>query len=157
MTKKIVLTQGKAALIDGEDFEWLSQWKWRYDKGYAVRSASDANGKQYTVFMHRLIANTPNGLDTDHVDRKGLNNQRSNLRHSTRSQNMMNTSMQTNNTSGFKGVSWHTPAGKWQAKIRQRGKQKHIGYFASAEKAARAYDEAAKMFVGEFARLNFPT
>ena len=61
-----------------------------------------------------------------------------------------------NNTSGFRGVSFHRAGDKWQAQIRVDGRLTHIGYFATAEDAARAYDDAARKHYGEFARLNFP-
>ena len=39
--KLIPLTQGKFAIVDAENYEWLNQWKWHIKKGsktfYAVR------------------------------------------------------------------------------------------------------------------------
>jgi hypothetical protein len=45
---------------------------------------------------------------------------------------------------------------KWIARIRYDGKHKFIGYFDDEIEAAKAYDEAAKKYHGEFAVLNFP-
>jgi surfactin synthase thioesterase subunit len=57
--KQIHLTQGKFALVDDEDFDWLNQWKWHYDKGYADRTV---DGKH--IYMHRAIMNTPDNMKT---------------------------------------------------------------------------------------------
>lgn len=57
--------------------------------------------------------------------------------------------------SGFSGVISHR--GMWRAYIYEHtGKQKHLGYFDTPEKAAMARDEAAKKIFGKLARLNFP-
>lgn len=85
--KKIELSQGKFALVDDEDFEWLSQYKWYFHKGYARRSYRFAKtGKQRGVFMHRDILKLSKKYHTDHIDGNGLNNQRSNLRACTLAQ-----------------------------------------------------------------------
>ncbi len=81
--KEIRLTQGKVALIDDADFEWLSQWKWRCSRHfrtwYAMRTVHSL-GKTMTVSMHRLITGAKPGEQVDHVDGNGINNQRNNLR-----------------------------------------------------------------------------
>ena len=53
--------------------------------------------------MHRGILNTPKGIDTDHVNKDGLDNRRSNLRICSRSQNMMNREKQIIIYLGIKG------------------------------------------------------
>lgn len=155
--KEIPLTQGKAAIVDDEDFEWLSQWKWsaRKDRSiwYAVRwQKGRMNGKRILLLMHREILHPPIGMETDHKDGNGLNNQRSNLRTATNSQNQQN-AKHRKGLSTFKGVSWHV--GKWQSQIRVEGKRLHLGRFSSETEAAFAYDQAAKRYFGEFARTNF--
>lgn len=120
--KEINLTQGKKAIVDDDMYEYLSQWKWCYSHGYAIRQSSRVNGKQHTIWMHRQIMATPKGMETDHIDRNKLNNQYHNLRICTRSQNTMNTGVHVDNTSGFKGVTWHKRKLGWQAQIRVNGK-----------------------------------
>jgi len=159
--KKIPLTQGKFALVDDEDFEWLNQWKWYYSKvgkdgigGYAMRKFR-VNGKQKTIRMHRLINNTPDGMDTDHDNGNKLDNRRKNLRDATTSQNQINRKKGRGNySSRFKGVFWHKVTKKWHAQITLNGKRIHLGLFVSELAAAAAYDEAAIKFHGEFASLN---
>lgn len=76
----IPLTQGKVTIIDEADYDYLLQWKWHYREGYAVRSQylGRTNGKQKlkNIWMHRLLLNTPDGMESDHIDGNGLNNVR---------------------------------------------------------------------------------
>ena len=100
--KKIKLTQGKVALVDDGDFEWLSQWKWTYKNGgYAYRSI----GSKGHIFLHRAIMKSPKNLEIDHINGNGLDNRRSNLRFATHKQNIRNQQKQKNRTSKYKGVS----------------------------------------------------
>jgi len=86
----------------------------------------------------------------DHIDRDPSNNRWTNLRESTIPQNGWNRPKQRNNTSGFKGVTWHVAKQKWQAQINHLGKYIHLGRFVTLEEAAKAYERAAKTLHGEF-------
>lgn len=154
--KKIPLTMGKYALVDDEDYEELSKYKWHYhDAGYATRSIylgkRDGKYKYKKIFMHRQILNNPK--QTDHANGDGLDNRRSNLRVCDYTDNMRNRRKSANKSSKFKGVLWDKRAGKWRSRI-GLAKDKHIGYFNDEKEAAIAYNEAAKEHFGEFARLN---
>ena len=112
------------------------------------------NGKKY--FAHRLIylfhhGYIPNFLD--HIDRNGKNNKIENLREATLSQNIGNTKIRSDNTSGYRGVSWDKKANKWLAKITIFEKQKYLGYFSNPEAAYKAYCEVAKNHYGKFANI----
>src|SRR5690348_11276017 len=106
--KKIKLTQGKYALVDDADFEYLNQWKWQAKKCsdtlfYAHRTQRyglRSENKKHHFKMHKLILKSPKGFEIDHEDGNGLNNQRKNLRICTHSQNGMNKKLKS------KGVSW---------------------------------------------------
>jgi len=152
--KEIPLTQGKVALVDDEDYEWLSQWKWSYCKkeGYATRLC---NRKRF--YMHRVIMNTPTGMETDHKDRNGLNNKRDNLRICTVSQNHVNQPPSKINKTGYKGITFDKSSEKWRAQIKVNGKHITLGRYTTPEDAARVYDNAAFEYYGEFAYLNFGT
>lgn len=154
MTKQIPLTQGKVAIVDDDMYEYLMQWKWSAIKSRSTYYAKRNGGFPFRkmILMHRVIMNTPDGMETDHRDHDGLNNTRANLRNCTRSQNLRN--HKTRNSSGFKGIKMHQ--GKWRADIYVDGKRIYLGSSSNAEDAAKLYDEAAKKYFGEFANLNFP-
>ena len=85
MTKIIALTQGKVALVDDEDFEWLNHWKWHAvnfrGAYYAARAPRKNEAATPTnIYMHRLIAGIDTGLETHHLNSDGLDNRRSNIR-----------------------------------------------------------------------------
>ncbi len=155
--KEIQLTKGKKALVDDADYDWLNQWKWyaMNSRGsyYACRTSVNKGIKRY-ILMHRLIFSGihPSCL-VDHIDGDGLNNQKSNLRSCNNKQNVRN-SKPIIGTSKYKGVSFSSDRKKWQAKIKHNGNSIWIGYFDYESDAAIAYNEAAKMYHGEFARLN---
>lgn len=153
MSKKILLTQNKFAVVDDDDFEYLSQFNWDTKKSrgtfYARRFLS---GKR--IMMHNEIMKPTSGMFVDHIDGNGQNNQKSNLRICTFAQNNRNASKRKDNTSGFKGVS-KAKNGKWYAQVRINGKHVLSKLFDSPIDAAHAYDEAAKQYFGEFARTNF--
>ena len=162
--KEIKLTQGKVAIVDDEDYEHLRQFKWYPLRAggtiYVRRYCGRVNGKQKQLLMHREIMDTPEGESTDHINHNGLDNRKENLRICTVSENMCNRGAQSNNTTGYKGVFKYsvTYNGKtysyMTAAIRHNSKLMGLGYFKTAEEAAKAYNKAALKYHGEFAKLN---
>lgn len=152
--REIGLTQGMVALVDDDDYERLAEHKWfahRRPKFYAARRRPRGTGM---IHMHReIMGNPPKGPEVDHIDGNGLNNQRSNLRLVTHSQNMANSRPYVSNTSGVPGVSWHKTKEKWQAYIQKNGRWIHLGYFDDFNDAAKARKDAALKYFGEFAWL----
>lgn len=105
------------------------------------------------MLLHRAVMGVEKGMECDHRDGDKLNNQRENLRVSTRSQNMLNIGSRKGSASQYCGVG---PSGtKWKAGIRLNYKYKHLGVYTTEEAAARAYDYAAHTASPEFAKLNF--
>jgi hypothetical protein len=152
--KTIKLTQGKVALVDDSDFEALSKFKWCARRGkltwYAGRCRS-IKGRKTVVYMHRQIMGFPAG-EVDHRDGDGLHNWRENLRSANRSQQTAN-SRRAVNSSGFRGVRLR--GNRFYAQICFGKKSIHLGAWATAYGAAKAYDEAARRYHGAFAVLNF--
>lgn len=164
--REIPLTQGKVAIVDAEDCEWLNQWKWyahREDRGkgdlyisYAVRTTKKADGRRTTVSMHREILRlNPGESGVDHIDHDGLNNTKVNLRLCTQSQNNAN-GRKRKGASRYKGVNWRKRGRKWRSEIRLNYKSYYLGLFVDEIEAACAYDAKAKELFGEYAKLNFP-
>lgn len=158
---EIVLTRGKVALIDDADYEYINQFKWHAGldtKGrFTARRTKRGSGGSKLILMHRFILGvTDSCIWVDHIDRNPLNNQRSNLRICSPSQNSFNRDCSGLGSSRFKGVSWHKKMSKWQARIQIPGtkKSKHIGQFKSELEAAIAYNKWAEKLHQEFAVLN---
>ncbi len=157
MTKQIPLSKqkrrnskntGLVALVSDEDYETLCPWNWsaistqRLNGGYAVRIE---NGRM--LLMHRQILDASDGTEVDHINGRGLDNRRANLRFATRQQGLANRSVFKSSKSGYKGVRFDEKTGKW--------KMVFSAHFDSAEEAARVYDQLARFVFGTFAKTNF--
>ena len=158
-TKEIPLTRGKVALVDIDDYEWLIRWKWNAHKSkcglWTAQRRSDQNK---IVYMHRQIMGLCHGdkREVDHANHNSLDNRRCNLRVCSRNQNGRNTRKQRRTTSSqYKGVGWYKPRKKWRSRISVNGKDVHLGLYKDEVLAAKAYDEAAIKYFGDFACGNF--
>jgi hypothetical protein len=154
MTKEIDLTKGLKALVDDEDFERLSVYKWYAHSGYAYRRVTTAPKKNKLIGMHRVIINANEGEYIDHIDGDKLNNQKNNLRLCSYAQNNYNQNLPKRNITGFKGITQHPDTKRWRATIMHNYKIKHLGYFKEKLDAVKAYDKAALELFGDFAKTN---
>src|SRR3990167_9704478 len=139
-------------LVDNVDFVWLNQWKWGSDPhSYAIRNNPEyeLGGKRH-IRMHRLINNTPEGFETDHIDRNPLNNQRTNLRTVTKTQNNINRSLQLNNKSGYRGIYWDKKNKKWRASIQINSKMINLGRYHNIQGAWLARKLGERIYFKEF-------
>jgi hypothetical protein len=150
----IKLTKGKYAIVSLEDFDQLNRNKWSVkisgSNSYAFRME---NGK--AVYMHNQVAQPPPDKIVDHDDHNGLNNSRINLRLATLSQNNCNRRKKTGCSSRYKGVC-RKKNDKWRARITSSKKRILLGDFDNEIDAAKAYDQAARLYHDKFAVLNFP-
>lgn len=142
--KYITLPQNKQVIVDDEDYEELSKYKWHLSNGYAVRHVSTK--PDIREYMHRKINDTPKGLVTDHINGNKLDNRRSNLRTATVSQNGMNYARKRGTTNPYRGVSLHKKTGLWRARINHIT----IGYFRESSEARMAYECVVGQLYGEF-------
>lgn len=157
--KTIPLTQGKVALVDDEDFERLSKYKWqalrvrqkRGDVWYARRMTSLKDGPRRAVYMHAEVMGFPDAI-VNHKDFDGLNNQKGNLEECSYEQNNRYRRKTVGTWSRYKGVTMNR--GRWMAGIKFHDKSITLGYFEDEEDAARAYNVAAAILFGAHAFLN---
>ena len=151
----IALTQGKFAIVDAADYEWLNQYKWYVSCSSPGMYYACRQSEGRSIMMHRQIMDPPAGHVVDHINRNSLNNRRGNLRVCTQAENVRNCrGRQT--SSQYKGVRCRREQNKWQARIGINGRQESIGVFDSEVEAALAYDLRAIVLFGEFAYLNLP-
>ena len=153
--RRIKLTKGKFAIVDPDDYQNLFRYDWHLletkGKSYAAMFNEGA-----ILSMHRFIINAPKGRIVDHRNHESLDNRKFNLRFATHSQNCCNKKILKKGTSEYRGVSLIKKSNKWQAVIYYNGTRKHLGLFENQQDAAKAYDNAARIYHGEFAVLNFP-
>jgi hypothetical protein len=151
-------------IMDDINEKIIDEYGWTIEKQphnciYLLYHYKQSNGVFITIKFHRLISGATTIKDglvynlpviVDHKDRNTLNNVVSNLRFSTKSQNAMNSKVPTDNTSGYKGVSWKLDKKKWKAYLTLNGKQFHLGYFDKIEDAIEARIKGARSIFGEF-------
>ena len=152
---------GNYALVDDEDYECINKHRWHVHSVsnllYARRTEK-SGGVVARVLMHRQIMSPSSSLVfCDHIDGSGLNNQRSNIRESSHSQNQRNRANNRNCSSKYKGVYFAKKTNKWMSQIYVCGKTMSLGCFVTEKEAAQSYNDAAIMHYGEFARLNVLT
>lgn len=158
MSKEIKLTRGLISIIDDEDFDKVNLYKWYAAKNgntcYAATGIT-INKKQKTLLMHRYILGCEDKKDLiDHIDMNGLNNQKNNIRISNKYQNSSNRNKTALNKSGYKGVCWDKRSNRWRAQLVVKQQKIYLGTYYCLIKAAKAYNEAAIKYHGEFAKLN---
>jgi hypothetical protein len=154
--RHIPLTQGLYARVDASDYPWLSRHNWcaKHD-GHTYYAMRRRHGK--VIYMHQEIMLPAEGYVVDHINGHGWDNCRRNMRICTRNQNMRNRAKCTRPcTSPYKGVSRNRKTGQCIARIGYKGEKIYLGTFKTDREAARAYDRAAVLFHGPYARLNFP-
>lgn len=156
--KTIELSRGLEAQVDDDDYEYLSQWKWAADNNnYPVRSERRSEtGRKHRklIRMYRVILNAPDNMQVDHIDVNPLNNQKSNIRLATRSENMRNRKTSKSCKSGFKGVWWNPKRQRWIAYIKYNNRSVVLGRYNNKLQAAHRYNREATKLFGEYARLN---
>lgn len=149
--KQISLSQGLFAMVDGEDYDFLMQWKWWATKTVlknrtiyraARTSLVSERCSRKTIYMHHAIIGFPeSGMETDHKDGNDLNNQRFNIHNVTHCQNQQNR-FDPNVSSQYPGVFWDKIHKKWCAIIQIKGRRNYLGFFKEELEAFQAYQQA---------------
>lgn len=135
----VELTKGFAAIIDEDDHQLISQYKWCYSQGYAV--TWDGNG---LISMHRMIMNYYGELDIDHINNNGIDNRRVNLRLVSRTINNLNRKFKP---LGVKKRVLADGSLRYDARIQWNGFQRHLGTFNNEEEAVSIVAEARELII----------
>ncbi|MCF8566997.1 HNH endonuclease [Alicyclobacillus tolerans] len=141
--------------IDDDDFEKIKGYHWNYNprNGY-IYTHVYRHGKKVTIYLHRLIMDTPTDMYTDHISGNKLDNRKSNLRICTQAQNLANQKRRINSSTGIKGVIFIKSRNKYQSRIAKNGTSHHLGYYHKPRFARLAYELGAKYLQGEYARFD---
>lgn len=145
----IPLTQGKNAIVDAEDYDWLSQWNWQAWEDSRGHWYAKRGERGKSILMHRQILKS-DSAEIDHKNRDTLDNRRTNLRGATVAQNQWNTGRSTRNRSGHKGVSWSSRQRRWVVQAVLNNKSFYLGSYYSKQIAARVYDDFCESHHGAF-------
>lgn len=125
----------KNTIIDLEDVDKCKNYRWFFVLD-GNTFYSYAHKGSTTIKLHRLIMDAPTKIVVDHINRDGLDNRKINLRLCTQKENIRNSKLYKNNSSGYKGISFIR--NKWRSRIFIEGKDKHLGLFDTLEEAITA-------------------
>jgi hypothetical protein len=134
--REITLTQGFVALVDDEDYERIAAFKWCAMKRRNTFHAMRKENRTKTIYMHHyILGNSLPGIVVDHIDRNGLNNQRSNLRFTSYAGNARN----SDRSDCAERVEKH--GNRYRARMRVEGKRITVGTYDTWAEAYRAASE----------------
>lgn len=139
--KEIRITKNQITIIDDEDYESLFTTSWyahikskKFNTYYAARRIGGRRG--HILFMHeQLIGIAPKGYIVDHINRDGLDNRKTNLRHATRRDNLFN----SDSADKFRNI-YITQSGKFMVQIKFDNKLHYLGSYNSALEATIVRD-----------------
>lgn len=148
----IPLSKNKSAIVDDEDYEYLSKYHWYCSSsGYANRHPKMVRGvRKGKIMMHREVMNTPDGMQTDHINGNKLDNRKSNLRIVNSAQNIWNSTLKSKGVTGIKNVSISNDG--YQVRVMKNGKRYFLGVFKDLSKAVLVAEKARNKYYGEYAR-----
>ena len=160
MSKEIQLTRGMVAIVDDDDWGWVSAFNWYAQKcgKYFYAARRRARPELGIALLHRDIMNAPKGVRVDHKNHDTMDYRRVNLRLASGMQNVANSYKYTKPCSSqFKGVCYVpniNGAHPWMAYVGANLNREYLGYFETEIEAARAYNKRAHERFKEFAFLN---
>lgn len=143
-------SKGEEFYFDLEDYDKIKEYCWYINgDGYVVTHTHNSNKMMY---MHRFILKDFNkdNLIVDHIFHKKEDNRKSQLRLVSYQQNASNSTPRKDNTSGYKGVYWHSPSSKWEVLIQYKNKLVNLGLYTDISDAIRVRKEAEIKYFGDY-------
>lgn len=154
--KLLALSKGLFSKVDDDTFEKFGGLAWTAQKRQYGYHAARYFGAQY-IYLHQLILQAPSGSEVHHKNGDGLDNQRDNLVVVSRSfHRKADLRLLKNNTSGYRGVSFHKAARRWAAEIKEGGVKTYLGLFYNPKVAALVRDAKARELGWPESGMNFP-
>lgn len=138
-------SKGEKFYFDLEDYDKIKNYCWYINENNYVVSDN--------IYLHTLIMETKAGEYVDHISHKKYDNRKSKLRIVTPSQSSMNRGLQSNNTSGITGVSFHKGSGMWFGYVKYNGKQIRK-YAKTKERAIELRKQLEEKYFGEYSYEN---
>lgn len=120
------------------------------DNGYLVVYVNNKRRRVHNIIWEMIEGPIPEGFEIDHRNGLRADNRRNNMRLSTRTQNNYNHPVRSDNTSGFRGVSWHGQNQNWTVRIKDGDRYRTLGSYATPEEASAIYEAEARRIHGEF-------
>jgi len=141
----IPLSQGYVALVDDADYPLLSDFRWCYrgekgKQGYAVRHIK-VDGKDRLLYLHRQIAQPPEGKVTVFLNHDTLDCRRTNLMNVTEEEARRHHRVRRDSKSGIKGVRYNPDNDTWSAYVYRHSHCYQVGTYRTAEQASAAYEQ----------------
>ena len=145
-------SKGEEFYFDLEDYDKIKDYCWMINNRGYVSCSVRKNKKAIDILMHKIIMDSPNDEDVDHIN--GIStrndNRKSNLRKCTHQMNMCNYSKPKNNTSGVTGVSWDNRYSVWKAYITYRNKRINLGTYNDFKDTVKARLKKKKKYFGDY-------
>lgn len=144
--------KGEEFWFDLEDYDLIKNYCWFLDKdGYVVTNTKGRNKEHKSIKMHRFVMNCNDSkISIDHINHTTYDNRKNNLRLATQSQNLMNRSLGSNNTSGVTGVYFDNHRKKWIAEIKINRKKYNLGGYNNFDDAVAARKAAEEKYFGKY-------
>lgn len=152
---RYVCHNGESFIFGEEDYDEIVPHRWHIFNRSGHEYVARRDGKNYILLSHVLLKPTP-AQYVDHINGDTLDYRRSNLRMADSEKNTWNNALRKDNLSGYKGVHYSKVNGKYYVSINYHKEKIRLGCYDNPIDAARAYDEAARFYFGEFACVNFP-
>jgi hypothetical protein len=150
----LVQIRGLSVELDEEDVAKVlaRNWSIHWAPDPYLSTSDGVRGKR--LFIHRFILglHRGDGKIVDHINRKTLDNRKTNLRICTNAQNHWNQKKPSSNTTGHKGIWFNPKRNHWRATIKANKREIYLGVFKTKEEAIFAYVNGAHFYHGEFAR-----